>query len=86
MFSLSNYTKAEAEELANTIRNHVEKTPMVSPEGEISITLSLGIAEAERGVGETVSSLLNKADKALYQAKGTGRNKVSIYLKGNIGM
>lgn len=86
VFSLSNYTKAEAEELANTIRNHVEKTPMVSPEGEISITLSLGIAEAERGVGETVSSLLNKADKALYQAKGTGRNKVSIYLKGNIGM
>lgn len=86
VFSLSNYTKAEAEELANTIRNHVEKTPMVSPEGEISITLSLGIAEAERGVGETVSSLLNKADKALYQAKGTGRNKVSIYLKGNIGI
>ena len=42
----------------------------------LSIALSLGIAEVERGVGETVSSLLNKADKALYQAKGTGRNKI----------
>ncbi|API88242.1 diguanylate cyclase [Marinilactibacillus sp. 15R] len=84
VFSLTDYTTAKAEALANMIRDHIKKTPMITSEGEIGITLSLGIAEAERGVGETVSSLLNKADKALYQAKRTGRNKVNVYCQGNV--
>ncbi|MCD8492740.1 MAG: GGDEF domain-containing protein [Geovibrio sp.] len=38
------------------------------------ITVSLGVAQAEEQ--DTPDSLLFRADKALYQAKNTGRNKV----------
>ncbi|MDG3400129.1 diguanylate cyclase, partial [Vibrio parahaemolyticus] len=39
-----------------------------------SITASFGVAEFE--VGDTVDSLVNKADKQLYEAKQLGRNRV----------
>lgn len=39
-----------------------------------SITASFGVAEFE--VGDTPESLVNKADKQLYEAKQLGRNRV----------
>jgi len=39
-----------------------------------NITLSAGVAMHK--AGETVSSLLERADAALYRAKGGGRNRV----------
>lgn len=86
VFSINNCTRAKAEILANTIREYVEKTPLITPEGEITVTLSLGVAEAANTSGETVSSLLNKADKALYQAKEAGRNRVNVYLEESLGI
>jgi diguanylate cyclase (GGDEF)-like protein len=41
----------------------------------ISITASFGIASLEHGA-ETLSQLIELADKALYRAKNTGRNRV----------
>ncbi len=79
VISIKNCTHQNAEEIANRIRSYVGKTPLLTVEGEVSVTLILGIAEATRQVGETVSKLLNKADKALYQAKASGRNRVCIY-------
>jgi diguanylate cyclase len=40
----------------------------------LPITVSLGVAVAQRG--DTVDTLLQRADDALYQAKNQGRNKV----------
>lgn len=79
VFAIKNCTQLQAEALANRIRVAVESTPLITSEGEISVTLSLGVAESIRDVGETVSNLLNKADTALYRAKETGRNKVNVY-------
>ncbi len=39
------------------------------------VTMSFGIASME--AGDTVDSLINRADKAMYIAKNTGKNKVS---------
>ena len=45
------------------------------PDGNIlQVTVSIGFAE--RVDDDTVSSLIDRADKALYQAKQNGRNRV----------
>ncbi|MFC6464712.1 diguanylate cyclase [Marinilactibacillus sp. GCM10026970] len=80
VFAIKNCPQVQAERLANRIRVAVERTPLITSEGELSVTLSLGVVESIKEIGETVSDLLNKADKALYQAKETGRNKVNVYI------
>ncbi|KPY93605.1 hypothetical protein ALO43_200412 [Pseudomonas tremae] len=40
------------------------------------MTISLGVAQLSPG--ETAASLIQRADKALYQAKRLGRNRVDI--------
>jgi len=41
-----------------------------------NITVSIGIAELQ--TGDDVESFVVRADKALYQAKESGRNKIII--------
>lgn len=49
------------------------------PQVTISVTISLGYACA--APGETTSALLSRADKALYTAKRTGKNRVAAAAK-----
>ncbi|MCT7910644.1 GGDEF domain-containing protein [Arcobacter lacus] len=42
------------------------------------VTISMGISEFKNEV-ETFNEVFKRADKALYQAKETGRNKVYVY-------
>ena len=79
------YTKLiEAKMVAERLRRAVEKTKIdisklnsdVS-EKEIGVTISLGISEYIDGDDE--KTILQKADKALYKAKESGRNKVEVY-------
>ena len=68
---------AFAYNIAERLRHSIETTPVKisrSP-GEISITISIGIAKAE-GPGDTAEKLLHRADQALYRAKRSGRNRV----------
>ncbi len=41
------------------------------------ITISLGVAASEPG--DTVPDIINRADKALYEAKGAGRNATRVF-------
>jgi diguanylate cyclase (GGDEF)-like protein len=69
-----------AERLRQTIASKVIDISKVNPDSEtktLSITLSLGVYEMKESDDD--ADLLKKADKALYQAKNTGRNKVVIY-------
>ncbi|WP_394234900.1 histidine kinase N-terminal 7TM domain-containing protein [Niallia oryzisoli] len=79
VLALQGYTASEGEALANRIRSCLETQPLLTTEGNISVTLSLGVAEASKGTEETLNELLNKADKALYSAKEAGRNRVQVY-------
>jgi diguanylate cyclase (GGDEF)-like protein len=50
--------------------------------GLINLTVSIGVAGLSNGTSDQVKSLeelLLRADLALYQAKGSGKNQVSIY-------
>jgi diguanylate cyclase (GGDEF)-like protein len=73
----------EAQMVAERLRSAIEATSIdiskVNKEcetKEIHVTLSLGIYEMQDNDND--EDLLKKADKALYQAKNTGRNKVVI--------
>ena len=74
----------EAEMVAERLRHSIEETEIDltevnpdSPDKNISVTISLGVYEFKSNDAE--DDLLKNADKALYQAKENGRNRVIIY-------
>ena len=79
------YTRIlEAKMVAERLRKAVENTKIdiskvnnETNDKNISVTISLGIAEYENGDDE--HTILQKADKALYKAKEGGRNKAETY-------
>ena len=71
--------KMVAERLRRAIESKTIDISKVNPDIEtkdINITISLGIYELKEN--DNVEDLIIKADKALYQAKNTGRNKVVV--------
>jgi len=68
---------AAAALIAERLRNIIDQTPFVlkSTGASLNITASLGIACSRSGA-ETPEQLLKQADRALYDAKNSGRNRV----------
>src|SRR5215831_7423892 len=65
--------------VAERLRSAVEERKFTFGGKEIPVTISLGIAAVpESGVGDH-AAFLAAADKALYEAKRSGRNRVCIY-------
>lgn len=65
--------------VAERLRSTIEKAQMKDSAGHVfSITVSQGLAGWERG--EDATSLVSRADEALYKAKEKGRNRVQILL------
>ncbi|WP_434581288.1 GGDEF domain-containing protein [Pseudomonas sp. Z5-35] len=64
-------TTAGAFSMAQNIREAVEQLP-----GDVPMTVSIGIATWAQGPYSELEQLLLAADKALYQAKASGRNRV----------
>ncbi|HEY6482721.1 MAG TPA: GGDEF domain-containing protein [Steroidobacteraceae bacterium] len=65
--------------VAEQIRGTVAQGRICRPDGNASIgqvTLSVGVAVAN--TGETLEGLLERADAAMYNAKRSGRNRVSV--------
>jgi diguanylate cyclase (GGDEF)-like protein len=65
---------ATVEMLGERIRQQVEQQGVQTSCGHIAITLSGGIAQHR--VGESQTTLFDRADKKLYEAKAAGRNRV----------
>ncbi len=73
MVILSNTKQGGARFIAERVRKEIEKLT-VSLNQDISVTASIGIASSE--IMKDVSETLEYADRALYQAKESGRNRV----------
>jgi diguanylate cyclase len=64
----------EAVSVLDKLRGYVEKLPFHFGGNPVSITFSSGLAEFVRGDSE--DNAFERADRALYRAKATGRNRV----------
>jgi diguanylate cyclase (GGDEF)-like protein len=61
--------------MAERLRAAMERTPLENRGGELRFTASFGVAALD-GEANTLDRLLAEADKALYEAKQAGRNRV----------
>lgn len=66
----------DAKVLAQRLRSAVAGVPFPTPVGPVSVTVSLGVACYSSG--DTVETLLERADAAMHVAKRTGRNRVRV--------
>jgi diguanylate cyclase (GGDEF)-like protein/PAS domain S-box-containing protein len=64
--------------LAERLRGCVEAMVTPSAKGDIRYTISIGVTQMTGSAGEDIETMLNRADKGLYQAKEGGRNRVVV--------
>jgi diguanylate cyclase (GGDEF)-like protein len=69
---------SEALKTAERLRLDCENTPIGSTQGQISITISLGLAGLNKTC-KTLEELIDRADQALYASKHAGRNKSTLW-------
>jgi len=62
---------------AEAFREAIEGMSIDVPEGTLKFTISAGVA-TYRPKDKDFTGLLNRADEALYEAKGAGRNRVIV--------
>ena len=82
---LSNEARKELEKTEFVLRSHVRRKTedgkknrgSTSSGKKVGVTVSIGIA-AKNGRLQTYEQVLKQADKALYQAKDSGRNRVVV--------
>ncbi|WDM85661.1 PleD family two-component system response regulator [Ehrlichia sp. JZT12] len=73
---LPDTTISIAEQVANRILTVIKEKPFITSVGNIHKTVSIGIAEVQKSDIDNIKQLIDRADKCLYEAKNTGRNKV----------
>ena len=75
---LADITAPRALERAERVRQAVEQLVLLASGSDLgTITISIGLSQFPKH-GTTVESLLQAADKALYEAKSSGRNRVVV--------
>ena len=70
-------TDEGASPLGERLREAVQAEPIPTCEGEIAITISVGVAIMSETDAD-LAAILNRADGALYEAKRAGRNRVEV--------
>jgi diguanylate cyclase (GGDEF)-like protein len=64
--------------VAERIRQTIERHAFAGEEGRLHVTVSIGVAEFKVDRMRTASQFIAEADKALYQSKELGRNRVTV--------
>jgi diguanylate cyclase (GGDEF)-like protein len=67
---------AEASAAAERLRQAIAAQPFRTEQAEISVTVSIGVAETRGQEPITAPELFEQADRLLYAAKQAGRNRV----------
>jgi diguanylate cyclase (GGDEF)-like protein len=75
LIALSETTPDGAVAVAESLRDAASSTPMIANERDLTVTVSIGVAA---WIGEDVSDLVERADRALYTAKSAGRDQVAV--------
>jgi diguanylate cyclase (GGDEF)-like protein len=70
---------AEAAEIAERLRQGIEKMRIPTEKGDVHVTISLGVATCEPGSDLSLQELIRRVDEALYVSKAKGRNCVSLW-------
>ncbi len=68
----------EALVVAERIRQNIEKSIVLYDNRELRATISIGVAQYDQDLDKTKTTLIERADKALYMSKRNGRNLVSF--------
>jgi diguanylate cyclase (GGDEF)-like protein len=72
-------TPAEtAQKIGERIRTSIENLDILYDGQHLNLTISVGVAEYNPTIDLSAKNLVDRADKALYISKQTGRNKVSV--------
>jgi len=71
--------------VAERIRKEIEDMSVPCPQGEVRVTVSLGLVMFNGSSGGQLGDLMKASDKALYRAKDNGRNRVEVYSPGSDG-
>ncbi len=77
MLILPETTLQIAIEVAERVRSTIEKHPFIFDSKKIPVTISIGVSCLDSAT-KNDNDLLSTADKALYDAKNQGRNRVSV--------
>lgn len=71
---LGDTEKCSAMAIAERVRAAIEQSRTPTDIGEVQVTVSVGVCTSR--AGDTRDSLFKRGDRALYQAKGAGRNRI----------
>uniref|UniRef100_A0A7C3QV54 diguanylate cyclase n=1 Tax=Leptospirillum ferriphilum TaxID=178606 RepID=A0A7C3QV54_9BACT len=69
---------AQARFVAERIRSHIAKLPILVGSGSVTITASFGLTGTYVDGVQKMDDLLELADSALYQAKNQGKNQICV--------
>jgi diguanylate cyclase (GGDEF)-like protein len=69
----------QGEMVASRLWRLVTEQPTVSGELKLKITVSVGVATYQHDGAIEVDTLLDRADRAMYAAKESGRNRVMVF-------
>jgi len=74
----------QAAEIVERFRKHLWSAPVVvhTADKSVTVTISGGVAECQNG--DTLQTLIERADTALYKAKSAGRNRLIMWKSGKL--
>ncbi len=75
---LTDVTEVEASGVAERLRQRIESLVIQTEFYNINVTISIGVCHISAG-STGMESLFSRADKALYEAKAAGRNRVILW-------
>ncbi len=71
----------DAEMVAERIRHRIATQTLMYDGQPMNVTVSIGVAAMRENLSDTPKTITECADKALYQSKKSGKNKVTVYRK-----
>lgn len=72
--------------VAERIRGEIEKTAFRVSGEQVHLTISVGVCSVTPSKADATKEIFKRADEALYEAKGRGRNGVVVWTAGDQAM